>query len=271
MAANQNSFITLANLQHYNNNLKEAFGLIGDEKFDEVRALIDASFKAIEYEEVKDDEGKITSRVLKFYRLTETEISEKRGAGETVNPDYEITLPGDVVIPDPINGTAEDKDKIVIAGSDGKTLAIGDKKISDLAVSMDNSTPGKYILYQGDIDTSNKIGEINIPTDLVVKSGTLIDKEVEVDGKTVTKKYLQLTLNAPAVADDPNSNIIEIDLHDLVDTYTGTDVTKGIKVTVSDYKISAELVGEIDLTNLPQDLQNQLNNTDVNTDIDGWF
>lgn len=280
MAANPNSFITLANLQNYNNNLKVAFGLTGDEKFDEVRALIDASFKAIEYEEVKDDEDKITSRVLKFYRLTEAEISEKRTAGETVNPDYEITLPGDVVIPeveipDPVNGTADDKDKIVIVGENGKALAISDFTIdalkAALAVTVEKED-GKYVVKQGGtaVETS-----IDIVKDSFLENAQLVAAGEGADADTYPAEngpYLKFVFNTIENG-QPSHETIYVSVKDLVDVYTGTDPgANGIKITVNDDNtISATLQGEIATDNLPEALRDQLNNDSVNGDIDSWF
>lgn len=88
----------------------------------------------------------------------------------------------------------------------------------------------KYMFYQGDTAvTTNLIGTINMPRDLVVSSGEL----VTIEGK----KYIRLTLTS--------GSVINIAVNDLVDVYTGVSAETGVSVNVNaENKISATLTDD---------------------------
>ena len=97
--------------------------------------------------------------------------------------------------------------------------------------STGDSTPDvkKYVFYQGTPSESNKIGEINIPKDLVVTSGDVVDVE--------GVKNIKLTLTS--------GNDIFIPVNELVDAYSGVTAETGVSVYVSGQNgISASLTND---------------------------
>lgn len=105
-----------------------------------------------------------------------------------------------------------------------------DSKLTILATGDSTSDVKKYEFYQGSTaDTGNLVGTINIPKDLVVSSGAVVD----VQGV----KNIKLTLTS---GDD-----IFIPVTDLVDVYTGVTAATGVSVNVSDQNgISATLTND---------------------------
>ena len=98
--------------------------------------------------------------------------------------------------------------------------------------------------------------KINIPKDLVIKSGevktvTVADQPYE--GAQVGDKYIDITLN------DVNEEHIYIPVKDLVDAYTGVDGSK-INVTINNQNEIEALIktGTIEKTDLTTTLQNEI-------------
>lgn len=86
-----------------------------------------------------------------------------------------------------------------------------------------------YILARGvsteaAVTANNKIGEINIPKDFIVRSGnvsTVTTAGTPYAGAVVGDKYIDLTINT--VGDDGTATHIYIPVKDLVDVYTGSN------------------------------------------------
>ena len=93
-----------------------------------------------------------------------------------------------------------------------------------------------YKLYQGEVSTEdatkNLIGTINIPKDMVVESGTLVNE----DGEGNTGKFIKLVLA------NANSDVIYIDVKDLIDIYKAAEGATEVQLTVTGNTISANLV-----------------------------
>ena len=106
--------------------------------------------------------------------------------------------------------------------------------------------------------------KINIPKDLVIKSGevkTVTVPDEPYEGAVVGDKYIDLTLN------DANEEHIYIPVKDLVDVYTGVDGDK-VNVTINAQNQIEALIktGTIEETDLTSTLQNKINNAGaVNT------
>lgn len=95
--------------------------------------------------------------------------------------------------------------------------SVNDLKVTLTSTDGEDKTLKVYTISQCGV----KIGEINIPVDMVVSSGSVIEKE---DGK----KYIQLVI---ANQDDP----LEIPVEDLVDVYTegnGINITEGNVISI---------------------------------------
>ena len=104
-----------------------------------------------------------------------------------------------------------------------------DSKVTIQSTGDSTSDVKKYVFYQGTPSDSNKIGEINIPKDLVVTSGDVVD----VQGV----KNIKLTLTS--------GNDIYIPVNELVDAYTGVTAATGVSVYVSAQNgISASLTND---------------------------
>jgi len=90
---------------------------------------------------------------------------------------------------------------------------------SKVTISTGNSTSDvkKYDFYQGTPSESNLIGTINIPKDLVVSSGDVVDVE--------GVKNIKLTLTS--------GEDIFIPVNELVDVYTGVTAESGVSVSVT--------------------------------------
>lgn len=90
-------------------------------------------------------------------------------------------------------------------------------KVTIQSTGDSTSDVKKYVFYQGTPGDSTKIGEINIPKDLVVTSGEVVTYQ--------DKKQIKLTLTS--------GNDIYIPVNELVDAYTGVTAATGVSVYVS--------------------------------------
>lgn len=117
-----------------------------------------------------------------------------------------------------------------------------------------------YKIYQGaddsDMTKNTLVGTINIPKDLVVKSGavrevTVVD--VPYAGAEVGDKYIDLEIQN-------QDEHLYIPAKDLVDVYTG-GTTATVSVTVENNQIKATIVaGSVGLTELSTEVKNIINN-----------
>ena len=84
-----------------------------------------------------------------------------------------------------------------------------------------------YTIKQG----NEIIGTIDIPKDMVVSSGRIVTNPTEEKKGT----YIELTLA------NTESDIIYINVQDLVDTYMASEEPSAIKLTIKDHIVSAEI------------------------------
>lgn len=150
---------------------------------------------------------------------------------------------------------------------DGLYVTAADQ--TDYTVSVTSSTvvglAKKYILSQ----CGETIGEIDIPKDMVVSSGTVrkpTAEEAEEYGVDVDENYIVLTL-----ANVEEHPLIFIPTTDLIQIYTsGSQVGDPVTITVSsDHKISATLGnGVITLAHLNSDLQDAIGKAHSHTNKD---
>ena len=84
-----------------------------------------------------------------------------------------------------------------------------------------------YTIKQG----NEIIGTIDIPKDMVVSSGKIVTNPTEEKKGT----YIELTLA------NTESDIIYINVQDLVDTYMASEEPSAIKLTIKDHIVSAEI------------------------------
>lgn len=105
-----------------------------------------------------------------------------------------------------------------------------DSKLTILSTGDSTSDVKKYEFYQGNTGNSaNLVGTINIPKDLVVTSGDVVDVE--------GVKNIKLTLTS--------GNDIYIPVNELVDAYSGVTAATGVSVYVSNENgISASLTND---------------------------
>lgn len=91
-----------------------------------------------------------------------------------------------------------------------------------------------YTLYQGKTESlpGRTIGTINIPKDMVVESGTLVNE----DGEGNTGKFIKLVLA------NANNDVIYIDVKDLIDIYKAAENAVEVQIAVTGNAISATLV-----------------------------
>lgn len=91
-----------------------------------------------------------------------------------------------------------------------------------------------YTLYQGKTESlpGRVIGTINIPKDMVVESGTLVDE----DGEGNKGKFIKLVLA------NANKDEIYIDVKDLIDIYKAAESAAEVQLAVTGNTISATLV-----------------------------
>ena len=99
--------------------------------------------------------------------------------------------------------------------------------------TTDSSVLKSYTVKQG----TDTVGTIQIPKDLVVKSGSVVTNSQGI-------KVIRLVLNVAAGTPESDA-IIDIPVGDLVDVYTGKTETNGITVSVVNKEIRASLVGKV--------------------------
>lgn len=166
--------------------------------------------------------------------------------------DYTVTITNEAA------GTGEKTKQTIKQGKSGSEKEIGTIVVPDLKMEVKAIPNDGYLkTYQFTYGTGTTF-EVDIPKDLVVKSGEVITvtDESPVSGLT-NGTYLKLTIVNQT---DP----IYIDVKDLCDVYTGKAVTDGVSVTISDTnEISAALVGKaVAESNLADDLANKINGLD---------
>ena len=161
-----------------------------------------------------------------------------------------------VTITDETTGTGELTKQTIKQGKPGSEKEIGTIVVPDLKMEV-KATPNDGYLktYQFTYGTGTTF-EVDIPKDLVVKSGEVIvvNDESPVSGLT-NGTYLKLTI---ANQTEP----VYIDVKDLCDVYTGKTTTDGVSVAVSSTnEISATLVGKaVSEANLADTLTTKINN-----------
>lgn len=160
-----------------------------------------------------------------------------------------------VTITDEATGTGELTKQTIKQGKTGSEKEVGTIVVPNLKMGV-KATPNDGYLktYQFTYGTGSTF-EVDIPKDLVVKSGEVITvtDEAPVSGLT-NGTYLKLVIVNQT---DP----IYIDVKDLCDVYTGKAVTDGVSVSISDTnEISATLAGKaVAEENLADDLANKIN------------
>ena len=148
--------------------------------------------------------------------------------------DYTVTLVDETA------GTGEKTKQTIKQGKSGSEKEVGTIVVPDLKMEV-KATPNDGYLktYQFTYGTGSTF-EIDIPKDLVVKSGDVIvvDDTHPISGLT-NGTYLKLV-----IAND-DANPVYINTNSLVDVYTGKTATDGVSVSVSaSNEISATLVGK---------------------------
>ena len=148
--------------------------------------------------------------------------------------DYTVTLVDETA------GTGEKTKQTIKQGKSGSEKEVGTIVVPDLKMEV-KATPNDGYLktYQFTYGTGSAF-EIDIPKDLVVKSGDVIvvDDTHPISGLT-NGTYLKLV-----IAND-DANPVYINTTSLVDVYTGKTATDGVSVAISDTnEISATLVGK---------------------------
>ena len=163
-----------------------------------------------------------------------------------------------VTITDETAGTGEKTKQTIKQGKSGSEKEIGTIVVPDLKMEIKAIPNDGYLkTYQFTYGTGTTF-EIDIPKDLVVESGEVIDvtDEAPISGLT-NGTYLKLVIAN-------QTNPIYINVKDLCDVYTGKAVTDGVSVTISGTnEISAALVGKaVAEENLTDDLANKINGLD---------
>ena len=163
-----------------------------------------------------------------------------------------------VTITDETAGTGEKTKQTIKQGKTGSEKEVGTIVVPDLKMEVKAVPNDGYLkTYQFTYGTGTTF-EVDIPKDLVVKSGEVI---TVTDGAPVSGltngTYLKLVIVN-------QTEPVYIDVKDLCDVYTGKAVTDGVSVTISDTnEISATLVGKaVSESNLADDLANKINGLD---------
>ena len=163
-----------------------------------------------------------------------------------------------VTITDETAGTGEKTKQTIKQGKTGSEKEVGTIVVPDLKMEVKAIPNDGYLkTYQFTYGTGTTF-EVDIPKDLVVKSGEVI---TVTDGSPVSGltngTYLKLVIVN-------QTEPIYIDVKDLCDVYTGKAVTDGVSVSISDTnEISATLVGKaVAEENLADDLANKINGLD---------
>ena len=148
--------------------------------------------------------------------------------------DYTVTLVDETA------GTGEKTKQTIKQGKSGSEKEVGTIVVPDLKMEVKAAPNDGYLkTYQFTYGTGSTF-EIDIPKDLVVKSGDVIvvDDTHPISGLT-NGTYLKLV-----IAND-DANPVYINTNSLVDVYTGKTATDGVSVSVSaSNEISATLVGK---------------------------
>ena len=215
MAVEINSF-SFAKLQKYDGLLKTYI----KNKDDEVKALVTALEK-----------GQVTTNKTDIAGLKTAvdNITKDGGALATAKTELEGKISAvDTKVGDTTKLETTTKTDVVSAINE-VNKAVADAQTAG-AVTMDTSDKVEdtnvlkaYTIKQGDA----VVGTINIPKDLVVESGEVVDKE---DGK-----HIILTLAV-------SGKTIDIPANDLVDDYTAAAGAKSVQLTVTGRTLSAEIV-----------------------------
>lgn len=118
-----------------------------------------------------------------------------------------------------------------------------------------------YEIFQGGYDVSHKIGEINIPSDMVATSGSLYIATSEDEQLIDGDPYIKMTIS--------NGQPFYIPVKELVDIYVGQNTQMGIQINVENNIISATIKtldgSKLDSKSvrfeaLEQSVQNAINN-----------
>lgn len=148
--------------------------------------------------------------------------------------DYTVTLTDEVA------GAGEKSKQTLKQGVGDDEKTIGTIIVPDLKMEVKGTPNDGYLkTYQFTYGTGSAF-EIDIPKDLVVKSGDVIvvDDTHPISGLT-NGTYLKLV-----IAND-DANPVYINTNSLVDVYTGKTATDGVSISVSaSNEISATLVGK---------------------------
>ena len=166
--------------------------------------------------------------------------------------DYTVTLVDEVA------GENELTKQTIKQGKAGSEATIGAIVIPDLKMEVKGTPNDGYLkTYQFTYGTGSTF-EIDIPKDLVVKSGEVIvvADDSPVSGLT-NGTYLKLII---ANQTEP----VYINVADLCDVYTGKTVTDGVSISISaSNEISATLVGKaITEANLADTLTKKINDAE---------
>lgn len=185
-----------------------------------------------------------------------------------------------------VSGNAEDLAIAVISGLDNNGTPIADVQAAlakltamvtatgnDSRISIDDTRVDSeyakvYDIYQGDITglsgaelLAKRVGTINIPKDMVVSSGSIVDitfdsanNQLKEEGVDVTVK---ITSGTPTAADagkyvklviaNATNDTLYIKATDLVDVYTANNQTAEVTVSIVDNNITAT-IGKVSAT-----------------------
>lgn len=219
-----------------------------------------------EFDSKVDDER--TTRETEISSLQSdlnTETTNRTNADTTLqtNIDNEATAreEADAVLDERIDNETTERetaDAAIRERIDDVEKSIEDLDIPEYSIVESTTTEGYAKTYSLTKDGEEVGTKINIPKDLVVKSGSVkvaTEKDKPYDGAEVGDRYVDLELN------DKDKDHIYIAVKDLVDVYTGVDGDK-IKVIVNgDNSITAEIKsGTIEKTDLTSALQNEIDN-----------
>lgn len=172
-----------------------------------------------------------------------------------------------------IEDTTANNGAYLVTGTDGnltlKKLAEGDNLSADLTITVEKNTNGNYDVKQG----NTTVGTIEIPKDLVVKSGSVVNGTWSgnnfTEGISGTGKAIKLVLNI-----EEGNSPIYINVADLVDVYTtGSTTTDKVRIAVSnDNKITATITpGSIEGTDIKEGTITESHfATSVETKVKEW-
>lgn len=135
--------------------------------------------------------------------------------------------------------------------TDKKVSESGGGSSTDYSVEITESTSESYAKVYSVKQGGNVVGTINIPKDMVIQSGQIVENPTG----QVAGQYLELTLA------NSESTKIYIAVSDLVDVYTAQSNATQIQLSISSGNvISAKIVaGSVGETELSTTLKNTLN------------